>query len=362
MSSVLEASPLTNSLTAGKLPRRSSLWVLLASWAVSAAVFAMLYLSGAVDGFNIVGTVVFGTVLYCVAIYVLSRLVEGSRKAKDRLMTALVTAAFIIALLPLISIIYTTVVNGLPAFLTPTFFTSSQRNVVGAGGGVLHAVIGTLLVTGMATLISVPIGLLASIYLVEYGRGRLAKAITFFVDVMTGIPSIVAGLFAFALFALLFDDPGIRFGFGGAIALSVLMIPVVVRSSEEMLKLVPNELREAAFALGVPKWLTILKVVLPTSMAGIVTGVMLSIARVIGETAPLLIIAGFTSSMNYDLFSERIMTLPVFVYTQYANQGADAQAFVDRAWAGALTLILIVMLLNGLARLIAYWFSPKLGR
>ena len=362
MSSVMEASPLTNSLTAGKLPQRSSLWVLLASYAVSAAFFAMLHLSGSVDGFNIVGTVVFGTVLYCVAIYVLSRLVEGSRKAKDRLMTALVTAAFVIALLPLISIIYTTTVNGLPAFLTPTFFTSSQRNVVGAGGGVLHAVIGTLMVTGMATLISVPIGLLASIYLVEYGRGRLAKAITFFVDVMTGIPSIVAGLFAFALFALLFDDPGIRFGFGGAIALSVLMIPVVVRSSEEMLKLVPNELREAAFALGVPKWLTILKVVLPTSIAGIVTGVMLSIARVIGETAPLLIIAGFTSSMNYDLFSERMMTLPVFVYTQYANQGADAQAFIDRAWAGALTLILIVMLLNGLARLIAYWFSPKLGR
>ncbi|WP_104136383.1 MULTISPECIES: phosphate ABC transporter permease PstA [unclassified Cryobacterium] len=362
MTSVLEASPLTNSLTAGKLPRRSSLWILLASWAVSAAFFAMLFLSGTVDGFNIVGTIVFGTVLYCVAIYVLSRLVEGSRKAKDRLMTALVTAAFIIALLPLVSIIYTTVVNGLPAFLTPTFFTSSQRNVVGAGGGVLHAVIGTLLVTGMATLISVPIGLLASIYLVEYGRGKLAKAITFFVDVMTGIPSIVAGLFAFALFALLFNDPGIRFGFGGAIALSVLMIPVVVRSSEEMLKLVPNELREAAFALGVPKWLTILKVVLPTSIAGIVTGVMLAIARVIGETAPLLIIAGFTSSMNYDLFGERMMTLPVFVYTQYANQGADSQAYVDRAWAAALTLIVIVMALNGLARLIAYWFSPKLGR
>ena len=362
MTSVTEATPLTNSLTAGKLPRRSSLWVLLGSWAVSAAFFAMLSLSGTVDDFNLVGTAVLGTVLYCVAIYLLSRLVEGSRKAMDRLVTALVTAAFIIALLPLVSIIYTTVVNGLPAFLTPTFFTESQRNVVGGGGGVLHAVIGTLLVTGVATLISVPIGLLTAIYLVEYGRGRLARAITFFVDVMTGIPSIVAGLFAFALFALLFNDPGIRFGFGGSIALTVLMIPVVVRSSEEMLKLVPNELREAAFALGVPKWLTILKVVLPTSIAGIVTGVMLSIARVIGETAPLLIIAGFTSSMNYDLFSERMMTLPVFVYTQYANQGADAQSYVDRAWAGALTLIVIVMLLNGLARLIAYWFSPKLGR
>jgi phosphate transport system permease protein len=362
MTTVTEARPLTNSLTAGKLPRRSPLWVLLASWAVAAAFFAVLSLSGAVDGFNVVGTFVFGTVLYCIAIYVLSRLVEGGRKATDRLVTALVTAAFVIALLPLVSIIFTTITNGLPAFLTPTFFSESQRNVVGAGGGVLHAITGTLLVTGVATLISVPIGLLTSIYLVEYGRGQLARAITFFVDVMTGIPSIVAGLFAFALFALIFQDPGIRFGFGGSIALSVLMIPVVVRSSEEMLKLVPNELREAAFALGVPKWLTILKVVLPTSIAGIVTGVMLSIARVIGETAPLLIIAGFTSSMNYDLFSERMMTLPVFVYTQYANQGADSQAYIDRAWAGALTLILIVMLLNGLARLIARWFSPKLGR
>lgn len=362
MTSVAEAAPLTNSLTAGKLPKRSPLWLLLACWAAAAAVFAMLAVSGAAENFNIVGTLFFGTVFYCVAIYVLSRAVEGSRKATDRLVTALVTTAFVIALLPLASIVYTTVTNGLPSFLTPTFFTSSQRNVVGAGGGVLHAIMGTLLITGVATLISVPIGLLTSIYLVEYGRGRLARAITFFVDVMTGIPSIVAGLFAFALFALLFNDPGVRFGFGGSIALSVLMIPVVVRSSEEMLKLVPNELREAAFALGVPKWLTILKVVLPTSIAGIVTGIMISIARVIGETAPLLIIAGFTSSMNYDLFGERMMTLPVFVYTQYANQGVDSQAYVDRAWAGALTLILIVMLLNGLARLIAKLFSPKLGR
>src|SRR5690606_24815690 len=130
------------------------------------------------------------------------------------------------------------------------------------------------IMTGIATVISVPVGLLTSIYLVEYGRGALARAITFFVDVMTGIPSIVAGLFAYALFSLAFG-PGVRLGVAGAVALSVLMIPVVVRSSEEMLRLVPNELREAAFALGVPKWLTILKVVLPTSLAGITTGVML---------------------------------------------------------------------------------------
>ncbi|MDH6237882.1 phosphate ABC transporter permease PstA [Cryobacterium sp. CG_9.6] len=360
--STTTARPLSNSLTAGKLPKNSPLWLLLASWAVTGSFFVVLNVSGATDGFNFVGTLIFGAVLFCIAVYIFSRAVEGSRKATDRLVTALVTGAFIIALIPLISLVGTTVINGLPGALTPTFFTSSQRNVVGEGGGALHAVMGTLLITGTATLISVPIGLLAAIYLVEYGRGRLAKGITFFVDVMTGIPSIVAGLFAFALFALLFDDPGIRFGFGGAIALTVLMLPVVVRSSEEMLKLVPNELREAAYALGVPKWLTVLKVVLPTSIAGIVTGIMLSIARVIGETAPLLIIAGFTSSMNYDLFSERMMTLPVFVYTQYMNQGADFQAYVDRAWAGALTLIAIVMVLNGLARLIAKIFSPKFSR
>jgi phosphate transport system permease protein len=354
--------PITNSLTAGKLPKRAPLWTLLASLAVTAAVFLVLQVTGVADGFNLVGTLVFGTVLYCVTIYALSYMVEGARQAKDRLMTTLVTAAFIIALAPLVSIMVTTVINGLPAFITPTFFSSSMRNVVGEGGGILHAITGTLLVTGMATLISVPIGLLSAIYLTEYGRGRLAKAITFFVDVMTGVPSIVAGLFAFALFALLFNDPGIRFGFGGSIALAVLMIPVVVRSSEEMLKLVPNELREAAYALGVPKWLTIVKVVLPTSIAGIVTGVMLAIARVIGETAPLLIIAGFTASMNYDLFSERMMTLPVYVYNQYVSQGVDSQAYVDRAWAGALTLILIVMVLNGAARLIARIFSPKFGR
>ncbi len=356
------ATPFANSLTAGKLPKRSPLWVLLASWAIVGAVFLVLQAAEAVEDFNVVGTLFFGTVLYCIAIYLLSYFVEGQRKAKDRLVTALVTSAFVIALLPLISLVITTLTNGLPAFLTPSFFTESQRNIVGAGGGALHGIVGTLLITGVATLISVPIGLLTAIYLTEYGRGHLARAITFFVDVMTGIPSIVAGLFAFALFALLLGDPGIRFGFGGAIALSVLMIPVVVRSSEEMLKLVPNELREAAYALGVPKWLTIVKVVLPTSLAGIVTGVMIAIARVIGETAPLLIISGFTASMNYNLFSERMMTLPVFVYTQYANQGADTQAYVDRAWAGALTLVIIVMALNGIARLIAKAFSPKFGR
>ena len=202
---------------------------------------------------------------------------------------------------------------------------------------------------------------MAAIYLVEYGRGRLAQAITFLVDVMTGIPSIVSGLFVYALFVIFFG-PGIHLGIMGAFSLAVLMIPVVVRSSEEMLKLVPNELREASYALGVPKWLTVAKVVLPTSIAGITTGVMLAISRVIGETAPLLIAAGFSANMNYNLFEGRMSSLPVFVYTQYANQGIPASAYLERAWTGALTLILIVMLLNLIARLIAKFFAPKFGR
>lgn len=352
------AAPLSNSLTAGKLPNGAPWIVLGASVLVSAGLFAVLALAGA--EFNWVGTLIVAALVYVVTITLLSRIVEGPRKATDRFVTALVTGAFLLAMIPLISLTITVVTFGLARF-DAEFFTYSMRSVTGEGGGALHAIIGTLLMTGTAALISIPIGLMTSIYLVEYGRGRLARGITFLVDVMTGIPSIVAGLFAYALFAI-FWGPGTRTGVAGAVALAVLMIPVVVRSSEEMLRLVPNELREAAFALGVPKWLTIVKVVLPTSIAGITTGIMLSIARVIGETAPLLIAAGFTNSVNYDMTEGRMQSLPVFVYTQYANQGTPAEAYLDRAWAAALTLILIVMALNLIARLVARFFAPKYGR
>ena len=306
---------------------------------------------------NFIPVAIFGLLGFTVAIYVISRIIEGVRKATDRLVTIMVSTAFSLALIPLLSLAYTVVTKGVARF-DAEFFTFSMRNVVGEGGGALHAIIGTVEITGIATLISVPIGIMAAIYLVEYGRGTIARLVTFFVDVMTGVPSIVAGLFAYALFVIFFG-PGVRMGLGGAIALSLLMIPVVIRATEEMLKIVPNELREAAYALGVPKWLTVLKVVLPTSLAGIATGIMIAIARVIGETAPLLLIAGFTASMNYNPLNERMMTLPVFVYTSYANQGVDMQAYLDRAWAGALTLMLIVMVLNLVARLISKYFSPK---
>lgn len=308
---------------------------------------------------NLLAVALLGFIIFSLFSFSASLAVEGLRKAKDRFVTTLVSSAFLVALVPLASLIFTVVSLGAKRF-DLEFFSYSMRNILGPGGGAIHAIVGTLEITLIATVISVPVGILTAIYLIEYGRGRLARSVTFFVDVMTGIPSIVAGLFAYAIFALIFG-PGIRMGIAGSVALSVLMIPVVIRSTEEMLKIVPNELREASYALGVPKWLTILKVVLPTAIAGIVTGVMIAIARVIGETAPLLLVAGFTSSMNYSPLEGRMMTLPVFVYTSYANVGTDFQAYIDRAWAGALTLMLIVMILNLGARVVAKVFSPKKG-
>ncbi|WP_152366111.1 phosphate ABC transporter permease PstA [Microlunatus speluncae] len=349
--STITAPARRNLYTAGKLPGWTMPVVLAAALILTGLLFAAL------GTFGLAQVVICGAILFTVAMVLISGAVEGSRKAKDRLATILVTSAFCLALLPLVSVVFEAVSQGIPRF-DLQFFTYSMRSIVGAGGGAVHAITGTLWTTGIAAVISVPIGILAAIYLVEYGRGRLAKGITFFVDVMTGIPSIVAGLFAYALFVIIFG-PGTKTALAGAVALSVLMIPIVVRAAEEMLRLVPNELREASYALGVPKWRTVVRVVLPTSLAGLITGVMLAVARVIGETAPLLIASGFTQSMNTNPVSGPMMTLPVFVFRSYADQGQDAQAYLDRAWTGALTLILIVMLLNLTARLIASRFAPK---
>ncbi len=209
-----------------------------------------------------------------------------------------------------------------------------------------------------------PIGIMAAVYLVEYGKGnRLARVLTFLVDVMTGIPSIVAGLFALALFTLLLG-PLPRIAIGGSIALSVLMIPIVVRSTEEMLKLVPEELREGAYALGVPKWRTITKVVLPTALGGIITGSTLAVARVAGETAPLLLIAGTLRGTNFNPFDGAMQTLPVLIFSEATRGGLAAYVpfQIERAWGAALVLIIIVMLLNLLARVVGSFFSPKTGR
>jgi phosphate transport system permease protein len=315
-------------------------------------------------GFTYGLAAVYAILLGTVALYVVSRVVEGARRATDRLMTAVVYSAFGIAMVPLVWLLTSVIREGVHR-LDSAFFQESMFAVISKGGGAYHAIMGTLIITLLTTLISVPIGLLTAIYLVEYGpasgKGRLRTMINLMVDVMTGIPSIVAGLFAYALFEIFFG-PGVRLGIAGAVALSVLMIPVVVRSSEEVLKLVPTELREASYALGVPKWRTILKVVLPTAIAGLGTGVTLAIARVVGETAPLLVTVGITTATNFNPFSGRMATLPVFAYYQLTRPGVPPQYGTDRAWTAALLLIILVMVLNVVARLISRFFAPKTAR
>ncbi len=296
--------------------------------------------------------------VFVLATYAITTKVEGSRQAKDRVATSLVWVCFVLAVIPLLSLAWVTISKGMEV-LDGYFLTHSMNGVLDAeaGGGVYHALLGTIEQVGIATLIAAPIGLLTAVYLVEYGTGKLAKAVTFFVDVMTGIPSIVAGLFILATWNLILGfGPS---GFAGAMALAILMMPVVVRSTEEMLKLVPNELREASLALGVPKWRTILKVVLPTAIGGITTGVMLAVARITGETAPVLLLVFGTKLINPNPFEGAQSSLPLYVYEQYAV-GTDAA--VARAWAAALVLIAFVMILNLVARGIARWKAPKTGR
>ena len=339
----------------GRLEQPVRLAILVGSVLAAAALLLTL---GAVNPLSLI---LVGALVYCVVIYGASRAVEGGRHAMDRLVTGVVTTTFLLAMVPLVSVLWTILSKGFARF-DMEFFTFSMQGV-GAGdtGGAYHAIMGTVITTGLATLISVPIGLFAAIYLVEYGnKGILTRSLTFFVDVMTGIPSIVAGLFAIGLFTFLLGDEAYQAGIVGAIALAVLMIPTVVRSSEEMLRLVPNELREASYALGVSKWLTIVKVVLPTAIAGLATGITLAIARVMGETAPLLITMGAAKAVNFNPFDGSMSALPLFAYSSYAS--SKEQSSLDAAWTAALVLMAIVMLLNIIARLISKFFAPKTGR
>jgi len=288
------------------------------------------------------------------------------RKAKSGLAAVLVTGSFAVALVPLVWLLWTVISKGLHAVTRDGWFTASQRNktYTDPGGGALHAIIGTAEQVALCSAISVPIALLVAIYLVEYGRGALARVTTFMVDILTGIPSIVAALFIYAVFIGTLGQS--KAGWLVSLALVLLMIPVIVRTAEEMLRLVPNELREASYALGVPKWRTVLRVVLPTALAGIVTGVILGIARVAGETAPLLVLGTYTPNRNSDLFHGPQGTLPSFINDQTVNAsshgtyqlGADGKPHlvhnfaVDRLWGAALTLIVIVMLLNLIGRLV----------
>ncbi|NGO10808.1 phosphate ABC transporter permease PstA [Streptomyces sp. HC44] len=328
------------------------------AWATAAGSLALAVGIGLAAGLHSkVQWGLIASILFVLGTYVVSTKVEGKRQAKDRVATSLVWVAFLLAVIPLVSLVWTTISRGVKV-LDVYFLTHSMGVVTDTevGGGINHAIIGTAQQVGLATLIGAPIGVLTAIYLVEYGRGKLAKSVTFFVDVMTGIPSIVAGLFILSIMLMFEMQP---FGFAGSLALAILMMPVVVRSTEEMLKLVPNELREASLALGVPKWRTIIKVVVPTSIGGITTGIMLAVARIAGETAPILLLVFGAKFINTNPFEGAQQALPLYIYQQY---GAGEAAAYDRAWAASLVLIAIVMILNLAARGIARWKAPKAGR
>jgi len=336
-------------LTGKRLPR----W---APWAFAGAAIA-LGLLVQVTGISAVGLApgIVAGLAFLIIQTVASWTVEGRRHATDRLATTLIYTTFILAVVPLLWILLTVTIKGLSVF-SLDFFTSTMRNVNprSEGGGIAHAFVGTLEQVGIAAVISVPIGVLAAVYLVEFGRGRLAYWISFFVDVMTGIPSIVAGLFIYT--ALILTGVLEQSGLAAGLALAILMLPVIIRATEEMLKIVPNELREGALALGVPKWKVILRIVIPTAISGIITGVMLAVARVAGETAPLLLVTFLAQDMNPNPAAGSQASLPTFIWDQISR---GTPASVDRAWGGALALILFVLVMYAGARIIAKIYAPK---
>lgn len=274
------------------------------------------------------------------------------RRVKDVAIRVLVYLSAVVAIVPLVWILVSIVSKGLPVILSADWWTQDLAGTTDrrAGGGALHAIIGTLEIGLITAAIAVPIAILGAIFLIEYGRGtRVARGVSFMVDILSGIPSIVAALFVFA-FMITILGLG-RSAIAAALSLVLLMLPTVLRSTEEMLKLVPDSLREAAYALGIPKWKTILTVVIPTAFSGIATGVVLGLARVMGETAPLLILVAYARNLYWSPTSGTIGTLPTMINT--GRDVAESLAGYDRVWGAALTLILLVMGLNLLARWIA---------
>jgi phosphate transport system permease protein len=290
--------------------------------------------------------------------------VSVRRRASDAVATVLVTLSVGVALVPLVWVLYSVVAKGFGAVKSAVWWTHSQADMTAflSGGGAYHAIVGTVLQGLVCAAISIPIGVFVAIYLVEYGADSVpAKITTFMVDILTGVPSIVAALFVYALCIATLGFP--RSGFAVSLALVLLMIPVIVRTTEEMLQIVPVELREASYALGVPAWRTITKIVLPAGMSGIITGIFLALARVMGETAPLLILVGYSQAMNFDIFSGFMGSLPGMMYDQTSAGAGTSPIPTDRLWGAALTLILLIAVINLVARVVSQVFAPdRLGR
>lgn len=282
------------------------------------------------------------------------------RRMANHTATALVTLAMVIALVSLVRVLYAVAAKGVHAVAASGWWTHSQAGMTAfsPGGGAYHAIVGTVLQALVCGAVSIPVGVFVAIYLVEYGGGtRRASLVTFVVDVLTGLPSIVAALFIYALWVATLGLQ--RSGFAVALSLVLLMVPVIVRASEEMLRTVPMDLREASYALGVAKWKTIVRIVIPTGLSGIITGILLALARVMGETAPVLVLVGYSQVMNFNLFSGFMGSLPGMMYDQTSAGAGTAPVPSDRLWGAALTLILLIGILNVGARLLARVFALR---
>ncbi len=279
--------------------------------------------------------------------------ISRSRRLRDRLATLWLYASFVLVVIPLGFIVAYVIAKG-AAQISVDWFTK-PLNIISSqpGGGMAPAIVGTIIITLGATVMSVPLGILGAIYLHEYGgKGRLARLIRFMSDVMTGVPSIVMGLFIYTVWTLKFGLSA----FGGSLALACLMLPIVIRSTEEMLRLVPDDLRQASYALGNRKWRTILTVVLPAAAGGIVSGVMLAVARAAGETAPLLFLIGASRAVNWNLFDGPNSALSLQIFS---NANTPFVAAQNRAWGAALTLVGMVFILTVIARAVSARFSLK---
>lgn len=284
--------------------------------------------------------------------------ISRGRKTKNAIAAGVAWFAFFLGIVPLVWILLYVILKGYKAITNLTWWTHSQTGILPSevGGGVYHALYGTLIQTALAAVVAIPLGILVAIYLVEYGRGKLARVTTFMVDILSGVPSIVAALFIFALWITRFGFE--QSAFAVALALVLLMLPVVIRSTEEMLRLVPDELREASYALGVPKYKTILRVVLPTALSGIISGILLAIARVMGETAPVLVLVGYSTSINFNVLKGNMASLPLLIYTQLINPTPAGQL---RVWGSALTLIILIAIIITIAGVVARLVAPPKG-
>ncbi len=282
------------------------------------------------------------------------------RRVANHMATVLIKSSIAITLVPLVWVLYSVIRQGVRAVSHSSWWTHSQSGMTAfvSGGGAYHAIVGTVLQGLVCAVIAIPIGLFVAIYLVEYGgRTALAKLTTFMVDILSGVPSIVAALFVYTVWVATLGFR--RSGFAVSLALVLLMIPVIVRATEEMLRIVPLDLREASYALGIPKWKTIVRIVIPAGLSGIITGIMLALARVMGETAPLLILVGYSQAMNFNMFTGFMGSLPSMIYDQ-TSAGAGAYPIpTDRLWGAALTLTTLIAVINVLARLVAEVFAPK---